>query len=94
MHLPACLFRARAGALRQQNSARWRCALVFATHGLYVALTNHALYGEPIDWGKVSARTLARLSNTTIRNVFLPLLGLIAIEMLIRGCAMLLAIVQ
>jgi uncharacterized protein len=39
----------------------------------------------------IGARTLARLSNTTIRKLFLPLLGLIAIEMLIRGGAMLLA---
>jgi uncharacterized membrane protein YfcA len=38
----------------------------------------------------IGARTLARLSNTTIRKLFLPLLGLIAIEMLIRGAAMLL----
>jgi uncharacterized membrane protein YfcA len=39
----------------------------------------------------IGARTLARLSNTTVRKLFLPLLGLIAIEMLIRGGAMLLA---
>jgi uncharacterized membrane protein YfcA len=38
----------------------------------------------------IGARTLARLSNTTIRKLFLPLLSLIAIEMLIRGGAMLL----
>ena len=42
----------------------------------------------------IGARTLARLSNTTIRKLFLPLLGLIAIEMLIRGGAMLLASVH
>jgi sulfite exporter TauE/SafE len=42
----------------------------------------------------IGARTLARLSITTIRKLFLPLLGLIAIEMLIRGGAMLLASVH
>jgi uncharacterized membrane protein YfcA len=42
----------------------------------------------------IGARTLARLSNTTIRKLFLPLLGLIAIEMLIRGGTMLLASVH
>lgn len=35
----------------------------------------------------VGAKTLARLSNTTIRKIFVPLLVLIAVEMLIRGAA-------
>lgn len=33
----------------------------------------------------VGARTLAKLSNNTIRKIFIPLLVLIAIEMLVRG---------
>jgi uncharacterized membrane protein YfcA len=35
----------------------------------------------------VGAKTLARLSNITIRKIFVPLLVLIALEMLIRGVA-------
>jgi uncharacterized membrane protein YfcA len=35
----------------------------------------------------IGARTLARLSNATIRKIFVPLLVLIAAEMLIRGAA-------
>ena len=35
----------------------------------------------------IGARTLARLSNATIRKIFVPILVLIAIEMLIRGVA-------
>ncbi|HEY7781634.1 MAG TPA: sulfite exporter TauE/SafE family protein [Ktedonobacterales bacterium] len=33
----------------------------------------------------VGARTLKKLSNTTIRKLFIPLLALIAVEMLLRG---------
>ena len=36
----------------------------------------------------VGAATLAKLSNRTIRKIFIPLLVLIAVEMLIRGGAM------
>jgi hypothetical protein len=39
----------------------------------------------------IGARTLARLSNVTIRKIFVPLLVLVAIEMLVRGGAQLLA---
>jgi uncharacterized protein len=38
----------------------------------------------------VGAKTLAKLSNATIRKIFVPLLVLIAVEMLIRGGAALL----
>jgi uncharacterized membrane protein YfcA len=39
----------------------------------------------------IGARTLARLSNTTIRKLFVPLVGLVALEMLIRGISALVA---
>jgi uncharacterized membrane protein YfcA len=35
----------------------------------------------------IGAKTLARLSNATLRKIFIPLLALIAIEMLIRGAS-------
>ncbi len=36
----------------------------------------------------VGAKTLARLSNATIRKIFVPILAFIAVEMLIRGGSM------
>jgi len=37
----------------------------------------------------LGAKTIARLSNATLRKVFIPILALIAIEMLLRGVPML-----
>ena len=62
-----------------------------ASAGIYFERGDiHPLVAAPVALGvllgaTVGARTLARLSNSTIRKIFLPLLVLIAGEMLFRG---------
>jgi uncharacterized membrane protein YfcA len=62
-----------------------------ASAGIYFERGDiHPLVAAPVALGvllgaTVGARTLARLSNSAIRKIFLPLLVLIAIEMLFRG---------
>lgn len=62
-----------------------------ASAGIYFARGDiHPLVAAPVALGvllgaTVGAKTLARLSNSTIRKIFIPLLVLIAVEMLIRG---------
>jgi uncharacterized membrane protein YfcA len=56
----------------------------------------HPLLAAPIALGMLvgatlGAKTLSRLSNTTIRKIFIPLLVLVAIQMLVRGGSTLLA---
>jgi uncharacterized membrane protein YfcA len=68
-----------------------------ASAGIYFERGDiHPLVAAPIALGMVAgatlgAKTLARLSNTTIRKIFIPLLVLIALQMLIRGGSILLA---
>ncbi len=62
-----------------------------ASAGIYFERGDiHPLVAAPVALGvllgaTVGARTIARLSNSTIRKIFIPLLVLIAVEMLIRG---------
>jgi uncharacterized membrane protein YfcA len=62
-----------------------------ASAGIYFARGDiHPLVAAPVALGvlvgaSVGAKTLAKLSNSTIRKIFIPLLVLIAVEMLIRG---------
>ena len=62
-----------------------------ASAGIYVQRGDiHPLVAAPVALGvlagaTIGARTLARLSNTTIRKIFVPLIALIAIQMLVRG---------
>jgi uncharacterized membrane protein YfcA len=62
-----------------------------ASAGIYFERGDiHPLVAAPVALGvligaTVGAKTLARLSNSTIRKIFIPLLALIAIEMLLRG---------
>ena len=62
-----------------------------ASTGIYFERGDiHPLVAAPVALGvllgaTVGAKTLARLSNSTIRKIFIPLLVLIAVEMLIRG---------
>src|SRR5579871_989853 len=62
-----------------------------ASAGIYFARGDiHPLVAAPVALGvllgaTVGAKTLARLSNSTIRKIFIPLLALIAAEMLFRG---------
>lgn len=62
-----------------------------ASAGIYFARGDiHPLVAAPVALGvllgaTVGAKTLSRLSNTTLRKLFVPILVLIAVEMLIRG---------
>lgn len=62
-----------------------------ASAGIYFERGDiHPLVAAPVALGvlvgaTVGAKTLAKLSNSTIRKIFIPLLVLIAIEMLVRG---------
>jgi uncharacterized membrane protein YfcA len=62
-----------------------------ASAGIYFARGDiHPLVAAPVALGVLAgatlgAKVLTRLSNSAIRKVFLPLLVLIAVEMLIRG---------
>jgi uncharacterized membrane protein YfcA len=62
-----------------------------ASAGIYFSRGDiHPLVAAPVALGvllgaTVGAKTLSRLSNSTIRKIFIPLLVLIAVEMLIRG---------
>jgi uncharacterized membrane protein YfcA len=62
-----------------------------ASAGIYFARGDiHPLVAAPVALGvllgaTIGARTLAKLSNSTIRKIFIPLLILIAAEMLLRG---------
>ena len=64
-----------------------------ASAGIYFERGDiHPLIAAPVALGvlagaTIGARTLAKLSNTTIRKLFIPLLVLIAAEMLIRGAS-------
>ncbi|HZU77869.1 MAG TPA: sulfite exporter TauE/SafE family protein, partial [Dehalococcoidia bacterium] len=54
----------------------------------------HPLVAAPVALGvllgaTLGARTLARLSNRTIRKIFIPLLVLLALQMLIKGVTLL-----
>jgi uncharacterized membrane protein YfcA len=68
-----------------------------ASAGIYFERGDiHPLIAAPVALGvlagaTIGAKTLAHLSNATIRKVFVPLLVLIAIEMLVRGGTTLLA---
>jgi uncharacterized protein len=62
-----------------------------ASAGIYFQRGDiHPLVAAPVALGvlagaTIGARTLSRLSNTTIRKIFVPLIALIAIQMLLRG---------
>lgn len=62
-----------------------------ASAGIYFARGDiHPLVAAPVALGvlvgaSVGAKTLAKFSNSTIRKLFIPLLILIAVEMLMRG---------
>jgi uncharacterized membrane protein YfcA len=62
-----------------------------ASAGIYFERGDiHPLVAAPVALGvllgaTIGAKTLTRLSNTTIRKIFVPVLAFIAIEMLIRG---------
>ena len=66
-----------------------------ASAGIYFQRGDiHPLVAAPVALGvllgaTVGAKTLARLSNSTIRKIFIPLLVLIALEMLLRGMGVL-----
>jgi uncharacterized membrane protein YfcA len=66
-----------------------------ASAGIYFERGDiHPLVAAPVALGvllgaTVGAKTLARLSNSTIRKIFIPLLVLIALEMLLRGMGVL-----
>lgn len=62
-----------------------------ASAGIYFERGDiHSLVAAPVALGvllgaTIGAKTLVRLSNTTLRKLFVPILVLIAAEMLIRG---------
>jgi uncharacterized membrane protein YfcA len=66
-----------------------------ASAGIYFSRSDiHPLVAAPVALGvllgaTVGAKTLARLSNSTLRKLFIPLLVLIALEMLLRGIGIL-----
>ena len=62
-----------------------------ATAGVYLARGDiHALLAAPVAVGvltgaAIGTRLLARLHNTTVRKIFLPVLAYLAISMILHG---------